>query len=193
MTYAVRLTVMCALSIAYMLVRGHHSIGETFGFACGMVLVGHGCAWIYAKHHTAGLVVAGVVTLGVLSGAGAYEAKKHPAPLTYREVDAVMADPASFVGDTMKVHGFIEIASIKSAVIDQQSIHTFVIHAKNKRLPARITGPVPDTFADRAEVVAVGRMTKTSDGYLLDATEVMAKCPSTYNTASGPQPASKFR
>jgi cytochrome c-type biogenesis protein CcmE len=64
---------------------------------------------------------------------------------------------------------------------------------KDKRVAARIAGPVPDTFQDRAEVVATGTLTHGNDGYLFDATDVMAKCPSTYQTASGPQPAAKFR
>ena len=51
---------------------------------------------------------------------------------------------------------------------------------------------MPDTFADRAELIATGRLVKR-DGYVFEATDVIAKCPSTYNTKDGPKPASMFR
>jgi cytochrome c-type biogenesis protein CcmE len=193
MRYAIRVGVTAAIGIAFALVRGFHSLPETFAMSACAVGLAQGAAWLYGKHRVAGVAVAAVIAVGTLGGAAAYTVARHPGPIPYREVDALMAEPERWVGDTVKLHGYIELGSISARVEQQQVSHAFVLHVKDKRVAARFTGVVPDTFQDRAEVVATGRLTHGSDSYLFEATEVIAKCPSTYQTATGPQPASKFR
>jgi cytochrome c-type biogenesis protein CcmE len=115
-------------------------------------------------------------------------------PLAYRTVDEVMADPAAMLGRELKLHGYLERGSLQSRVIDQRVTRDFALVEHQKRIAVRLAGPVPDTFAERAEVIATGRLTRVADsGYLFEATDVIAKCPSTYQTAAGPVPASRFR
>lgn len=55
--------------------------------------------------------------------------------------------------------------------------HVFVLRADGSDMQIHYTGPLPDTFADDAEVIALGRFTSPD---LFVATEVVAKCPSRY-------------
>lgn len=55
--------------------------------------------------------------------------------------------------------------------------HVFVLIAEGEEAIVHYTGPLPDTFGDDAEVIALGRF--SADG-TFQATEVVAKCPSRY-------------
>ncbi len=55
--------------------------------------------------------------------------------------------------------------------------HRFVLEADGAELTVDYTGPLPDTFSDDAEVIALGRM---RDRTHFVAIEVVAKCPSRY-------------
>ncbi|MFT6399916.1 MAG: cytochrome c-type biogenesis protein CcmE [Bradymonadia bacterium] len=57
------------------------------------------------------------------------------------------------------------------------SEHRFVLEADGSELIVDYSGALPDTFADDAEVIALGRM---RDRTHFDAIEVVAKCPSRY-------------
>lgn len=103
-------------------------------------------------------------------------------PIQYRRVDEVMADPARYRGRELKLHGYAER-------VQRGAVTEIVLAERGQRVTVRVKGSVPDTLAERAEVVARGEL--TDDGFV--ATEVMAKCPSTYNTAQGPKPAAQFR
>jgi cytochrome c-type biogenesis protein CcmE len=48
----------------------------------------------------------------------------------------------------------------------------------------RSEGPKPDTFRDRAEVVAKGTVVFENGAYVVEATELSAKCPSKYQGAT---------
>jgi cytochrome c-type biogenesis protein CcmE len=185
---------LVAIGFAYWELRGYHSFGETLLVSAAAVLAGTGVSLLYMRQRVVAIAIAAAaVIVGVvlpfahgmnrLSGGGRQ----------YREVEDVMADPDRFAGDELRLHGQVELGSVKTQVVDQQTMHTFTIAKHDRRVAARITGPVPDTFQDRAEVVATGRLVKRDNAYVFEATEVIAKCPSTYNTKDGPQPASKFR
>ena len=79
-------------------------------------------------------------------------------------------------------------------------MRTFVLHKDGKKIRVFNKGPKPDTFKDQSEVVATGTIVPAaSDGrrsrprstsaidsdmaYVVDATELMAKCPSKYEGA----------
>ncbi len=55
--------------------------------------------------------------------------------------------------------------------------HVFALIADGSQATVHYSGPLPDTFGDDAEVIALGRYLE--DG-TFQATEVIAKCPSRY-------------
>ena len=57
----------------------------------------------------------------------------------------------------------------------------FALEADGRQIEVRFVGPLPDTFADNAEVIALGSMTSTDR---FEAVEVIAKCPSRYEEAA---------
>jgi cytochrome c-type biogenesis protein CcmE len=105
----------------------------------------------------------------------------------YKLVDELMAEPHEWVGKTMRVHGFVVAGSIKENIVNQKTIRTFVLVGEKgtESIQVKHEGPVPDTFKDQSEVVAKGRVVKVDDQYVLEATELMAKCPSKYEGAPG--------
>ena len=59
--------------------------------------------------------------------------------------------------------------------------HRFVLETDGIEITVDYTGPLPDTFADDAEVIALGRL-EDLDRFV--AIEVVAKCPSRYEEAA---------
>jgi cytochrome c-type biogenesis protein CcmE len=112
---------------------------------------------------------------------------------TYLMVDELLArDLGELAGRPLKVHGFVEAGSIRTQIVAQASVRTFVLGVRGKRLRVTAKGPVPDTFRDQAELVATGRLVGDDSGYVLEASELAAKCPSRYgDTPKGAPP--KFR
>jgi cytochrome c-type biogenesis protein CcmE len=99
----------------------------------------------------------------------------------YKHVDEVMADPGSWQGKRLQLHGFVVDHSIlrKRDSLD----YRFEVQSNGRVVPVRYSGVVPDTFKDGAEVVLKGRL--DSHGFTVDPNGVMAKCPSKY-TAKNP-------
>jgi cytochrome c-type biogenesis protein CcmE len=119
----------------------------------------------------------------------------------YRMVDDLLKeDLGSWEGKELKVHGWVLSNSIKSQMQGQEMLRTFVLQKDGKKIRVFTTGPVPDTFKDQSEVVATGHIVPAAEKqqmasalgltiesdmrYVVDATELQAKCPSKYN---GPQ------
>jgi len=118
----------------------------------------------------------------------------------YMMVDELMAaDLSRLDGKELKVHGWVLAGSIKEKVVNQQTIRTFVLQKEGKKIRIFSKGPKPDTFKDQSEVVATGRLipaAKAKDwaaqldtviesdvAYVVDATDLQAKCPSKYDGA----------
>jgi cytochrome c-type biogenesis protein CcmE len=125
------------------------------------------------------------------------------------EVDELVLGGLDGWGDKeLKIHGYVVPNSIIETVIDQQIQRTFVLHENGKKIRVFHQGPKPDTFKDRAEVIATGRLVRAHSkrpladsmckarevipancpvhldgepGWVLDATDLMAKCPSRYS------------
>jgi len=142
---------------------------------------------------TAAVAVGGVVFF-VKSGIGSTQ--------TYMMVDELMAgDLSRYEGKEMKVHGWVVAGTIKEKVANQETIRSFVLHVKGKKIRVFNKGPKPDTFKDQSEVVATGRLRKVAEAkemaaaleiqlepdlaYIVDSTELQAKCPSKYDGAQG--------
>ncbi len=119
----------------------------------------------------------------------------------YEIVDQLLAtDLASWEGKELKVHGFVQDGTIVEKVVNQEIHRTFILHVADKRIRVFSTGPKPDTFKDGSEVVATGFVKKTSEfaelarsmnlpletdmKFMVDSSELMAKCPSKYGEAS---------
>jgi cytochrome c-type biogenesis protein CcmE len=108
-------------------------------------------------------------------------------------------DIAGWEGKELKLHGNVEAGSIVEKVVNQQQQRTFLLVKDGKTFRIFSNGPKPDTFKDASEVVATGRIVKASDmksiadalgvhleanqPWVLDASELMAKCPSKYDGA----------
>jgi cytochrome c-type biogenesis protein CcmE len=120
----------------------------------------------------------------VVGGAGFffYSSRSHTS--YYKMVDEVTAAPDTWEGKVLKVHGWVEAGSIKEEVVDQEMHRTFILEHKGRRIVVRNTGPKPDTFKDKAEVVAEGRIVLENGEPVLVATNLMAKCPSKYEGAN---------
>ncbi len=102
----------------------------------------------------------------------------------YKMVDQVMAAPDQWVGKPMQIHGWVEVGSIDEKIVAQETHRTFVLENKGQRIVVRNVGPKPDSFRDRSEVVAEGKVVMENGAPVLIATNLMAKCPSKYQGAS---------
>ncbi|MBA2538751.1 MAG: cytochrome c maturation protein CcmE [Deltaproteobacteria bacterium] len=140
---------------------------------------------------TAAVAIGGVVFF-VKAGMGSTQ--------TYMMVDELLAgDLSRLEGKELKVHGWVVAGTIQEKVVNQQTIRTFVLHKSGKKIRVFSKGPKPDTFKDQSEVVATGRLVasaqakematqlgaplETDLAYVVDATDLQAKCPSKYDGA----------
>ena len=154
------------------------------------------------------------LTAAVVMGGGGFlvlSSKSHAQH--YEMVDQLLAKGLDkYEGKQLKVHGFVEAGSIHTATVNQETRRTFVLQKEGKKVRVFVTGPVPDTFKDASEVVASGRLvpaetmqavadqicanatpeqkvgcpvrTDAEAPKVVDATELMAKCPSKYEGAT---------
>ena len=128
-----------------------------------------------AKISLTGLVLA--TAFGVLMYSSLGESLQY-----YKYVDEVMAEPATWHGKNLQVHGIVVRDSIAQKPNSPMEWR-FDIQRNGKVLRAYYTGIVPDTFKADSEVVLTGRL----DDNGFHATEMTAKCPSKYDAApAGP-------
>jgi cytochrome c-type biogenesis protein CcmE len=188
----VRVLVMTAVAVGYYLTRGFgHSIYETFAMSCVAVAGGHAASLVVRflrrdpKVASSHALAAAVVCIAVL-GAGIALAVTRPhrgGPLPFVRVDELR----DHRGDEVKLHGIVQRMERK---VDGDDVVTRIHLAENGvEVVVEAHGPLPDTLRERAEMVARG----TLDGDIFVATEVMAKCPDSYQTPDGPVPAARFR
>jgi cytochrome c-type biogenesis protein CcmE len=86
-----------------------------------------------------------------------------------------------------RVNGKVAAGSIERVTGGRQVRFTIVDADGGATLPVDYTGIIPDTFVDRADVVVEGR--RRADG-VFEATNLLAKCPSKYESAEGTTQAS---
>jgi len=116
----------------------------------------------------------------------------------YRMVDELLAegDLGQWENKEMKVHGWVQAGSIVEKTVDQETFRSFLLQREGKKIRIFNKGPKPDTFKDQSEVVATGHLVKADSmkkladqlgvqldadmPYVVDSTELMAKCPSKY-------------
>lgn len=163
------------------------------------------------------------LTVAVIVGGGGFlilSSKSHAQH--YEMVDNLVAKGFDkFKDKQLKVHGFVEAGSINTATVNQETRRTFVLQKEGKKIRVYVTGPVPDTFKDASEVVATGRLVPAtqlqaiadeicakatpedrvgcpvrSDAeqpMVVEATELMAKCPSKYKGAASNKIDTQFK
>jgi cytochrome c-type biogenesis protein CcmE len=98
----------------------------------------------------------------------------------YKHVHEVLDEPERYHRKSLKIHGFVEAGSIEEKIADQTTKRTFVLEYEGQRIRVFHQGPKPDTFRDLSEVVARGKLVQRDGVYVLEADELMAKCPSKY-------------
>jgi cytochrome c-type biogenesis protein CcmE len=111
----------------------------------------------------------------------------------------------------MKVHGQVVPGTLVEGVLDHETQRTFVLDKGGRKIRVFSKGPTPDAFNQTADVVATGRLVKATDlqaladqlckgspvkagsldacpvhtdaeqVYVVQATELSAKCPSKYD------------
>ena len=124
------------------------------------------------------------ITIAILAGVVGffkYSARGHTSH--YKMVDEVMISYGQWLDKPMKVHGWVEAGSIDEKIVDQETTRTFVLEHKGKRILVRNKGPKPDSFRDKSEVVAEGKIVEENGQPVLIADSLMAKCPSKYEGA----------
>jgi cytochrome c-type biogenesis protein CcmE len=152
-----------------------------------------------------------LLTIGVVLGGGGfliYSSVGHAQH--YRMVDELVGDGFTrWTDKELKVHGFVEAGSIVESVVGQVQHRTFVLQKNGKKIRIFNEGPKPDTFKDQSEVVATGRLIRASEvqalatdmckkqpapvgcplrtdaeqEWVMESSELMAKCPSKYDGA----------
>jgi cytochrome c-type biogenesis protein CcmE len=113
--------------------------------------------------------------------------------------DLLSSDMATWKDKELKVHGWVESGSIHENIVNQETHRTFLLQKGGKKVRVFSSGPKPDTFKDQSEVVATGHLVPSdkmkpvatalgvsieSDmPYVVDSSDLMAKCPSKYDGA----------
>jgi cytochrome c-type biogenesis protein CcmE len=128
----------------------------------------------------------GAMLLGVASGSS-----------HYRMVDQLVHEGFSQWTDTeLELHGKVVPHSIKVQVVRQQTTRSFVLAMNGEAVRVFAKGPVPDTFTDESEIIATGYIVPASSEqatadamglhadrehpWVLEASNVSAKCASHY-------------
>jgi cytochrome c-type biogenesis protein CcmE len=139
-----------------------------------------------------------VLTAAVAVGGVAFVLRSSASAERYFHVEELMAkELPEWTGKELKVHGIVEAGSIVERIANQETQRTFVLQSKGKKIRVFSSGPKPDTFKDQSEVVATGHLVPAADlrplaqklgvaiesdmPYVVQASELMAKCPSKYD------------
>lgn len=124
------------------------------------------------------------LTLAIAAGGIAFLLKSSISEAEYyKHVDELFADVARWESRTLRVHGFVKAGSLVESIEGQKTRRSFILEYNGQEIPVHHVGPKPDNFRDLAEVVAKGTVRKQDGSYIVDATELSAKCPSKYEGA----------
>jgi cytochrome c-type biogenesis protein CcmE len=87
---------------------------------------------------------------------------------------------AAYQGHEIRLHGFVQAGSIEHT----RDEHRFVLSYGGVNLRVRISGPLPDTFRDLAEIVVTGRIETDDDGWSIIASTMLTRCATKYDARS---------
>ena len=101
------------------------------------------------------IVLTAAIALGVV-GFFWHSSSSHTG--AYKMVDEAVAVAPEWQGKEIKVHGWVQAGTIDEQIVGQEMHRTFVLEHKGATILVKNTGPKPDTFRDKAEVVADGKL-----------------------------------
>jgi len=150
-------------------------------------------AWLPQSVQTTAKIA---LTVALLGSAGFLAAKTIGTTEYYKKVDE-LGELSQWTDKAMMVHGSVVPGSIREEVIGQDTQRTFLLEHGGKRVRVFSAGPKPDVFKDSSDVIAIGAIVPgdkkralaatlgvTIDAtYVVDATELRAKCPTRYEGA----------
>jgi cytochrome c-type biogenesis CcmE protein len=171
--FAIRVAVASSIMIAFYVTRGFGSKVETFVMAFGAALVAQGVAFAVklavgdqARNRRAAALLLGCVVMVAAS-------------VVFVAIDK------SGIDAKQSVHGYLDMSTLRRTGDTAE----FTIVEAGKRTQIRYRGALSDQMRDRNEIVAKGQW----KGDVFVATDVLAKCPTTYPSPNGPVPASQYR
>jgi hypothetical protein len=171
--FAIRVAVGSAIMIAFYVTRGFGSKLETFLMAF------------------AAAVASQAVAFGVKLIVGDEPRNSRAVALLVASVIAIAGSVVFVVLDKQRVdaktsvHGYLDMSTLKRA---GETADFTIVHGA-KRIQIRYRGLLNDQMRDRNEIVAKGEW---RDGVFV-ASDVLAKCPSSYPSPNGPVPAATYR
>ena len=125
----------------------------------------------------------------------------------------VVGDIGQWADTELKVHGKVVAGSIVDEIIGPKSQRTFLLDTNGKKVRVFSSGPTPGNFGDASDVIALGKIVPAKDRqelasalcakaktvghgdkacpvvadaeqkWVVDASELSAKCPSRYEGA----------
>ena len=123
-----------------------------------------------------------VLTAVVVTAGGRFLATRpRGAPSYYMVDDLVASGLRAHAGEIVRVHGFVEAGSLER-VYGDDLVHRFRILWHGVGLPVQVSGTLPDVFRDQSEVIVTGQLVDR-DGWRIDGTAVIERCPGKYDGA----------
>lgn len=176
MYIVIRIAVASAILISFHFTRGFGSTLHVFVMAFAASLSSQGVA--FAVKMIAGKTERSRRSLLLLTGCVVLVA----ASVMFVVLDKQFAAPNA---PSPVVRGLLDISTLKRS----GETYELVIIDGDRRIPIHYRGVLSDQVRDRAEILARGHW----KGEVFVATELRAKCPTTYDTPSKPQPAAEYR
>lgn len=135
-------------------------------------------------------IALGAGVCALLLGWYANSALQEGASFTYyQNLDELRAAANSAAKRPARVHGYVALGSIdrdvpaKTVRFELQADPPHAVGRTDGVLPVEYESlEVPDLFKDGAEVVIEGRLSRSGAGEVFRATNVLAKCPSKFET-----------
>ena len=171
--FAIRVAVASSIMIAFYLTRGFGSKLETFVMAFAAALAAQGVAFAVK------------LAVGDQPRSGRAAALLAGCVIAVAGSVVFVAVDKSTIDAKQTVHGYLDMKTLVRSG-DQAE---FEIVEATKRTRIRYRGLLNDQMRDRNEIVAKGQW----QGEVFVASDVLAKCPSTYPSPNGPVPASQYR
>src|SRR5262245_24763810 len=81
-------------------------------------------------------------------------------------------------GQIMRLHGFVKAGSINQL---NGGDYRFTLARNGVELRVIVHGPLPDRFRDQSDAIVLGRLHANHDAWVLEASEVMTRCPTKYD------------
>ena len=96
----------------------------------------------------------------------------------YLMVDELVAQGlGKHYNEALRVHGWVGLGSVEHRAADE---HRFTLQSKGVGMRVRLHSEWPARTKDNTEIVVHGTLTSDSDGWVIEATEMPARCTDGY-------------